>query len=338
MEKLTEKEINLKVKRELTKNRVRAWRNRKKQKIVKSTEYLLENFACSQLSDRHSENHENSFHSTSQRDSIDQNEMLAENEYVANDDYLLNFSFQFDEFDIQEPNNMHLDFNLSADSETEYSVFEDLNENVLLYPNSDIHIKDFLMSLYAVKSKHKLSEIYVDDLLNLFKITLPQPNKCPLNSFSSFKNIFHFDDTDAVIYFSCVNCKKLINDNLQISDLKSPELCENCQSVDKDAFVVFDAERQIRQLLDNTYYLQQIIKFNDKLRDNLNSEDLTIGRIYSSLQKTIEYNYISLNINTDGAPLTSANNYSMWPVLATVVELEQKPRESFSNVLFLGSF
>jgi hypothetical protein len=41
-------------------------------------------------------------------------------------------------------------------------------------------------------------------------------------------------------------------------------------------------------------------------------------------------------INTDGAPLVESRNFSIWPVLATVVELNQSSREKFTNIINLG--
>lgn len=47
-------------------------------------------------------------------------------------------------------------------------------------------------------------------------------------------------------------------------------------------------------------------------------------------------NVISLNINSDGAPLTKSTKHSIWPVLATIVELDDSSRDKFENVIFLG--
>ena len=63
---------------------------------------------------------------------------------------------------------------------------------------------------------------------------------------------------------------------------------------------------------------------------------LNIGKIYSEVKFKKEINYISLVINTDGAPITAFNSYSMWPVLATIVELDPNSRESFPKMLVLG--
>ena len=45
---------------------------------------------------------------------------------------------------------------------------------------------------------------------------------------------------------------------------------------------------------------------------------------------------ISLNINTDGAPLVKSTRFAMWPISATIVELNQSSSESFPNVILLG--
>jgi len=62
------------------------------------------------------------------------------------------------------------------------------------------------------------------------------------------------------------------------------------------------------------------------------------GSVYRKFSQSLSDNVysISLNINSDGAPLVNSRNISMWPVIASITELNPSSRESFSNLLFLG--
>jgi len=44
----------------------------------------------------------------------------------------------------------------------------------------------------------------------------------------------------------------------------------------------------------------------------------------------------SININSDGAPLTKYKSFSIWPVIGTITELNQSTREIFENIIIFG--
>ncbi len=63
--------------------------------------------------------------------------------------------------------------------------------------------------------------------------------------------------------------------------------------------------------------------------------------MYKQIIKNIPNNtlLVSLNLNTDGAPITNSRNYSIWPVLATILELDPMiiiHLLCFKNVLIFG--
>jgi len=45
---------------------------------------------------------------------------------------------------------------------------------------------------------------------------------------------------------------------------------------------------------------------------------------------------ISLNINSDGAPLIKSRNHSLWPVIGNILELDQSSREKIDNLIISG--
>jgi hypothetical protein len=73
-------------------------------------------------------------------------------------------------------------------------------------------------------------------------------------------------------------------------------------------------------------------------RYNNQIHDATDGTLYKEAINKLRPGQlcISLNINTDGAPITTSTSHVLWPMVANIVELEQKSRESFKNMIFLG--
>jgi len=85
--------------------------------------------------------------------------------------------------------------------------------------------------------------------------------------------------------------------------------------------------------------MSQLVTSNKRARDKNNVlHDVIDGLIYKEAINKVPANKlcVSLHVNTDGAPITSSTNYSLWPMLATIIELEPLSRESFKNMIFLG--
>jgi hypothetical protein len=66
----------------------------------------------------------------------------------------------------------------STRSEIE-SEIDDLDEAQTLYLNSSVELKDFLIAIYKIKSKHSLSNSAISDILCLIRLILPKPNQVP---------------------------------------------------------------------------------------------------------------------------------------------------------------
>lgn len=70
---------------------------------------------------------------------------------------------------------------------------EELNESELdaqLYCGCDISTAEFMIALKTIRYSHKLNAETIKDILQLFRIFLPRPNKCPtdLSPFSRLMN------------------------------------------------------------------------------------------------------------------------------------------------------
>lgn len=74
-------------------------------------------------------------------------------------------------------------------------------------------------------------------------------------------------------------------------------------------------------------------KAKERLSFNLYNSQAD-GFIYQKAIKEIKTPFISLNINTDGAPILTSYNLSIWPVMATITELGAL-KDSFKNIVVI---
>ncbi len=105
-------------------------------------------------------------------------------------------------------------------------------------------------------------------------------------------------------------------------------------------FDVYHIKPQLEKILSNKDYLNQIKQSNKhRIFNKQNNRRMTSldGKIHKSLPFDKEDELtISLNLNSDGAPLIKSRQFSLMPVVATIIELNQSSREKFQNMIILA--
>ena len=203
----------------------------------------------------------------------------------------------------------------------------------MLYNESVTTDSDFLCSLYAIKVNHKLGDSVVKDILLFIKSILPQPNKCP-KSMKGFDKLIPKKGV-ADFHNCCMICEKIKkSDNIDKYKLSSKFKCDGCNG-ETSTFVTFNIQNQLELIL-NERNINQIEKSSNYVQNNEINSALD-GEIYRKYRdKNLNNSLISFNLNTDGAQIVKHRGYTMWPLLGTIVELNQKTREKFDNIVIFG--
>jgi len=225
------------------------------------------------------------------------------------------------------------DLSVSSDTFSEENDSLKIDQGKFIYDDSNITLNEFAYSLMLIKFRHKLSEAAVDDILNLIKIIIPSPNNCPKTSSTLIKNIPN--NVNVTDFLVCNNCKRYI----PFTKMKT---CESCSIGELIQFSTFDIIPQIQKIVSNEKYFNQIKTANSRIRKNQLVPPTEIlsaldGKLISSLPQNNEL-YLSVDINSDGAPTIKSRQFSLWPVLGRIVELNQSSRDKFDNIIILGDW
>ena len=205
-----------------------------------------------------------------------------------------------------------------------------------LYPESKITVKELLITVNLMKLKHSLSSNATNHIMELLKTILPQPNKCPRSLRKCQKYFLPCDSGSFSKNFTiCSICNNLLEEK-RSKDFRCAK-CLTDQSL--IPFLTFDVKKQLEIILSNPVYVNQIrntVTVAKSLASGLNSS--SIGGIYyqNCVKKIASDLIVSLNINSDGAPLTKYKSFSIWPVIGTIVELNHSSREKFENIIVFG--
>jgi hypothetical protein len=228
----------------------------------------------------------------------------------------------------------------NSTSSNDSDLEQENSKKEMLFEGSNTHLFDFLYAMQSFKIKHHLSDDATNDLFKLIKSILPSENKCP-NNLNKFEKSL-FDDHDGSFYKICNKCIK-IADIKPLKDFKSDKSkCKTC-NIELIPFIVFDIKQQLEHILKGS-------KLRQLKQAYLNSNFGSYSDISNPLGAGLYRNFIaskeddgfsedlviSLNLNSDGAPITNSKNFSMWPLMATILELDQSTREKFQNIIFLG--
>ncbi|CAF1002226.1 unnamed protein product [Brachionus calyciflorus] len=245
---------------------------------------------------------------------------------------------EFIQMDFEEPSSIRAKLDLSNTVEENFETFS-LPNTESLFDNSTINTFDFLMAIYSIKAKHSLSLNCVDDFLKLFKMISPTPNNIPKNYSYIEKSFGNIENDNKRVYYVCTKCQYLHNDVLPLSELTTQnKQCPSCNSNVLDPFITLDYKFQIEQLLAKKNLFKQIVSRNNISNNPQFLNDLYDGKVYQETikQKPNNTQFISINLNTDGAPVTNSRNFSIWPLLGTIAKFDQQSRENFNNMIIFG--
>ena len=236
------------------------------------------------------------------------------------------------------------ELNASSEYENPFEIDDtsDESQEECLFEGSNTTINEFLVTILALKFKHNLADNATNDFLKLINQILPSNNRCPknLNKFERQQLDKHIVD----YYLICNNekCNKLSNKEPFNSYTNTEKKCNSCAAMMKP-FITFDIESQLRCILKPKNKLEQIKKnYINNLNKQPNFEiinDAFDGQIYKSYFNDCSNNndlIISIILSSDGAPISKSQNISMWPLMGTILELNQSSREKFENIIFLG--
>ncbi|CAF1068975.1 unnamed protein product [Brachionus calyciflorus] len=227
-----------------------------------------------------------------------------------------------------------IDDDIESIRQNKINFFNDIFIKDYIYPGSEVEINDFFLALYSLKLKHSLNTKTIDDFLKLLRLILPKDNKCP-KTYSKIEKFLSSEEKNHSVFFCCVSCKSLSKQNISLQSLNTKiNICINCSN-ELSPFVTFNVKSQITRILENENLLNQVVKNNMPQSHSQSLFDMNNGLIYKQMQNS-KSRAISLVLNTDGAPITNSKNYNMWPILGTIVELDQASRENFNNMVILG--
>lgn len=193
--------------------------------------------------------------------------------------------------------------------------------------------------------RHHLSGDASSDILKLVRIWNPDAN------FSAFENLAMLE-TKCTCFHYCSNCSAMFPEDLNIYVCSTPrcgtlrykgqQTAANRQP--KSYFVMANIESQLKQLLERKTVWQDVQNVKNKIlaANNLvdSIQDITDGECYRLLCNDGQFLHsmtsISALFNTDGVPLYSSSNVSIWPLFLAINELPPSYRFARENLLLAG--
>jgi hypothetical protein len=185
-------------------------------------------------------------------------------------------------------------------------------------------------ALIALKSRHRLSNKCIEDILALFRlfgINAPSSYKV-LCTLLRKRSSTHLNPS---IHTICPHCEKLSSEIHK---------CTTCGAnyapilpLNIPLFYTFDISRQLKAILATSQEL--LLQNNGDFRKKM-MKDISDGNVYQKLIENGSGPFITLTMNIDGIQPNKGSDQNLWPILLVVNEINRKKRFSLQNLIIAG--
>jgi hypothetical protein len=175
--------------------------------------------------------------------------------------------------------------------------------------------------IYAFTLRHCLSKGALSDLITLINTILPGSLPHNIYFWNKIQNPSVGSKIEGHLFCDCgAYITKVVDKNavLACEKCQNQYSCKNMLKIQNNVFSVFPLEEQLRLLLEKKHVYEEL--FKSSLQHGTQKCDIAEGSEYK--RRGIHFPVsISLTCNTDGVPVFSSSNASMWPVYFIVNEL-----------------
>lgn len=180
-------------------------------------------------------------------------------------------------------------------------------------------------------SRYNLSDRASQDLLKLIQLHLP-PTNIAETKLADIKRKCGFERSDVKYSMYCTKCKGSFSKDEECST-------EGCGGTmdERHFFAQCNVNLQLKEILEREGVWEGIVDSRSGQQPQ-NICDITSGRVYKDLREggVISDSSITLSFFTDGVPLFSSSQVSLWPVFLTVNELQAEARYQPKNLIIWG--
>lgn len=206
-----------------------------------------------------------------------------------------------------------------------------LNQLVLPEETEEIQIEPFHIAtaLIALKSRHRLSNQCVEDILDLLRLfsdKVPSSYK-GLCTLLRKRSIIHAHPTAKTI---CPHCDRVS------SKLHACTACKVTYSPIPTStiplFFTYDITQQISSIVSSSPDLL----LPNRSTNSTFMKDIIHGNVYRKLVSSESETFLTMVMNVDGIQPNKGSDQSLWPVLFVINEIERKKRFSLENLIIGG--
>lgn len=184
-----------------------------------------------------------------------------------------------------------------------------------------------LISAFSIR--FSLSTVANENLIELLKLLLPYDAKLP-NTFNKLLKFTLKNNSCKKIIKTCIDCNQQLEDNAVMCNNENCERLIN-SSKDYSEYFSISIREQIISIL--TIYFKDIINYKYQKREFI---DIIDSKYYKNLNRFAGDNNITLIICTDGIQRSKHPSTTIWPILASILELPPSIRNSIKNKLIAG--
>ncbi|CAF1316255.1 unnamed protein product [Adineta ricciae] len=186
------------------------------------------------------------------------------------------------------------------------------------------------VALITLKSRHRLSNNCVEDILALLRVLgvdVPSSYKA-LCTILRKRSSTHLNPSK---YTICPHCEDLSS---------AMHECTNCgakywpiSSANIPLFYTYSISQQLRAIIATS---PDLLLSKSTSTSKGSMRDITDGCVYKKLKENQSGLFITLTMNIDGVQPNKGSDKSLWPILLVINEIKRKKRFSLENLVIAG--
>lgn len=240
------------------------------------------------------------------------------------------------------------------DIEENAEVFSDQNEdecdmrddqsyntrnNRIMFEASGLTVNDVVSMVAAYCLRYGCSNVARDELMTLLKVCAgPAVSNLNISNYQFSKQFDPPAEKVTFVYY-CSTCYTKLYAISKTNFRSTKKVCDFCSQeftislTSTNMFLTIDIEYQIRMLLNDSVIRDALIAHKNVRRNTESMSDIQDGKLHRGMVSECP-NPLTLNFNTDGAPLFHKSKRSFWPLQFILNDLP--PTMRFKYVLMAG--
>lgn len=242
----------------------------------------------------------------------------------------------------EQQDNIDMNFDPEPNENGDIDIGNNAVYDRIITANVNITARDLLLIIYSYYDRHQLDWRAMEHAAVMVSHILGD-DSIPCSKYH-FKKLFCQNaEAKPIIHYNCKMCRCYLGTEEKLKSPDAPQVCEVCEEKidlktkynETEFFTSIPLAPQLKSHIEKSFASGDLVFRTGNIENNNdNITDIFDAEIYRKLRRKYHgHRFVTLTVNTDGAPVFKSANKSLWPLQFYVNEINANKRFRRSNIL-----